>query len=381
MARSWWVMVVSLPGLIGQSPEAVSQAKGKTTVSFKYALTKVPIKKGSLRMGLEDRRDPPEVGWQAKVGTDTFIFFDLAEHDKLESDIDGMAMPPYPFIVAIPEKLLLKTGQYKVTFEGEKSLILELEDLGPVQALVADASILTELRIRGGLRPLALDRAGSADCDKHCDYLKRNRIADGSGGLGSHEESESNPGYTPEGAAAGKASNLAFSGSFRTDVTDWYSSVWHAVPMFDPGLREIGIALRNGVGMMYFTKREGFQEQIIAHPVDKAIGIPRTFSENGENPNPVPGTQGGTGCGFPILIRLVPPYRELVSAEVTDASGKAIAGTKSSPAKPATPQWPTNSNCAAFVPSKPLAPNMTYHVKFTFAEEAAPVTWTFTTGK
>lgn len=366
--------------LVDSSP-GYSQDKKTGSPVLKIALTKVPVKKDSLRMGFGDRRDPPQFGWQATIGTETFTFFDLAEHDRLEPDIDGMAMARYPFIVAIPEKLLLKAGQYKVSFDGQKSIILEPEDLGPIQSLVADCSMLTEIRIRAGLRPLALDRAKSADCDKHCDYLKLNKLSNGSGGLSSHEESEGNPGYTPEGAAAGKGSNLAFSGNFRSDLMSWYASVWHAVPMLDPTMREVAIASRNGVGMMYFTRHDGFQDQISLHPADKATGIPRTFSDHGEIPNPVPGTQAGVGCGFPILVRLARPYRELVSAEVLDPAGKLVAGTTSSPVRPATDQWPTNSDCAAFIPSKPLAPNSTYRVKFKFAEETEAVGWSFTTAK
>ncbi|HLY74431.1 MAG TPA: hypothetical protein VKU80_09955 [Planctomycetota bacterium] len=369
-----------VPAASGQSakPEKAPPARPKLQ---KIALSKVAVKPGSYRMGYEDKRDPPETGWQAKIGTDTFVFFDLAEHDKLEPDIDGMALLPYPFIVAIPDKLLLKTGQYKVSFEGTKTLILDPDDLGSYQSLAPEAAVMTEIRIRSAVRPVALDPKKCADCEKHCDYLKLNKLADGSGGLASHQEDPAKPGYTPEGAEAGRKSDIGFTGNITHAILGLYASVWHAVPIVDPRLREFAVGHRNGVNMVYFTATEGSQDRISTLPPDGGIGFPRSFCEEGEYPNPALGTDYGKGCGFPIFVRLVTPYRELLSAEVTDGAGKRVAGTVSSPAKPANPEWPTNSNCAAFIPSKPLFPNMLYRVKFTFKEDSEPVSWSFTTGK
>jgi len=385
MTRAWFLALGLLAGLVLPPGASGQSAKPDKTPARpqrqKLALTKIPIKKGSYRMGYEDKRDPPDTGWQAKIGLETYVFFDLAEHDKLEPDIDGMALVPYPFIVAIPDRLLLKTGQYKVSFEGQKFLILEPEDLGAFQGLAPDAAIMTELRIRSAVRPVALDPKKCVDCEKHCDYLKANKMADGSGGLASHQEDPNKPGYTPEGALAGKNSDIGFTGSVTHAILGLYASVWHAVPIVDPRLREFSVAHKNGVNMLYFTEREGSQDRISTQPPDGAVGVHRAFGEDGEFPNPVLGSEFGRGMGFPIFVRLVTPYRDLVSAEVTDGTGKRVPGTFSSPAKPANPEWPTNSNCAAFVPSKPLLPNMPYRVKFTFAEESEPVSWTFTTGK
>lgn len=332
-------------------------------------------------MGYEDKRDPPETGWQAKVGSDTFVFFDLAEHDRIEPDIDGMAMSPYPFIVAIPDKLLLKSGQFKVSFDEKKALLLDPDDLGPAQSYAAEASVMTDLRIRSAVRPVYLNPKACAACEKHCDYLKLNGMADGSGGLASHQETAGKPGYTEEGAEAGKNSDIAFSGTLTHAITGLYASVWHAVPMVDPRLREFGVGRRNDVSLVYFSRIDGFQDNFTTEPPDGAINVMRSFGEDGENPNPVPGTTGGRGCGFPVFIRLVKPYRELVSAELLDPTGRRVPGTISSPAKPAAPDWPTNSNCAAFVPSKPLAPSTVYRAKFKFREADDPIEWTFTTGK
>lgn len=363
--------------------QAVPAGKGapKPPQRQRISLTKVTVKKGTYRMGFEDKREPPETGFQAKVGADTFVFFDLAEHDKLEPDIDGMAMTPYPFIVGIPEKLLLKTGQYKVSFEEEKFLILDPDDLGAAQAYASEAAVMTDLRIRSAVRPVALDPKACVDCEKHCDYLKANRMADGSGGLASHQEDPGKSGYTPEGAEAGKGSDIAFSGTLTKSMLTLYASVWHAVPIVDSRLREFGVARKNGVTMIYFTRRDGFQEALTTQPPDGATLVMRAFGDGPEVPNPVPGTDGGQGCGFPLLIRLIKPYQELVSVELTDAAGRRVAGTFSSPAHPANPEWPTNSNCAAFVPSKQLAPSTVYRAKFKFREVEEAVEWSFTTGK
>jgi hypothetical protein len=151
--------------------------------------------------------------------------------------------------------------------------------------------------------------------------------------------------------------------------------------MVDPGLERFGLALKHGVAILHFSGRGGSQGRISLHPPDGALGVPRAFGEKGELPDPVPGGPPyGKGCGFPVLVRLVPPYHELLRAEVTDAAGRAVRGTISSPAKPANPDWPTNSGCAVFIPSKPLAPNSMYRVRFDFREPKEPLEWAFATG-
>jgi hypothetical protein len=228
-----------------------------------------------------------------------------------------------------------------------------------------------------------VDTALSAACEKHIDYLKTNGLSDGKSGVDCHKEDPSKPGYSEEGAAAGKQSNLSYGGETMPEaIVNWLATPWHGAPMVNPRLSAIGVARKYGVCAFHVRRTDGDQESISLHPADGAVGIPRIFAKGGEIPNPVPGhPKDGDGCGFPILVRLVESFsRDLLAAEVVDAKGTKVKGTFSSPAKPANAEWPSNSNCAMFIPAQPLAPNTVYRVTFQFTDQKDPIRWSFTTG-
>jgi hypothetical protein len=300
--------------------------------------------------------------------------------DMLSPGLDGMALSYGPFIVGIPQALLLKVGQFSLGFDGTKTLLLTPDDLGAAQALVAEMSFFTEIRVRSALTPAALDPKACQACEKHCEYLKLNGMTDGNAGLAAHEEQQGKPGYTPEGAMAGSQGDLSFGNTkIREAMDSWYRSAWHAVPMLDPGLSRFGIASKFNVVNLYFSAMGGNGGgNSLPYPPDGALGIPRAFADGAENPNPVPGSNGGMGCGLPIFVR---SGGTLDSAELVDPTGRAVIGTSSCPAKPANAKWPTNSGCAFFIPSKPLAPMTTYKASFKFQGSADAVVWSFSTGK
>jgi hypothetical protein len=346
----------------------------------KIPLSKTSVRKGALRRGWGVQAELPAAAYQARIGTEHLLLFDLDGDETLTPGTDGLALSYGPFVVHLPEVLLLKSGQYKLAFDGLKTLLVTVDDLGAAQGYVADASLLTEMRMRAGVKPAALDAKACADSEKHCEYMKLNGLTDGSGGVSAHTEDPSKRGYTPEGAAAGAGGDLSPNvPDLRTAMQSWYATGWHGSPMVDPGLARFGVAHKHGVGVLYFVERGG-PGGMVPHPADGAINLPREFSfaGRGEIPNPVPGSQNGRGCGFPIYVR---GAGSLESAEVIDASGRPVAGTISSPSKPANPEWPTNSGLALFIPSKPLASMTTYRVTFKFGSGVDPMTWSFTTGR
>lgn len=383
---------VSLSGLLALSGGVTAQDKKKTKPEqpLKLALSKVAIKKGTFRMGWGLKGEPPAEAWQAKFpkvpgasappSPESLYLFDLDANGTLEPETDGLAFPGIPFIVPIPKVLLLKIGQYKVSVDGLKALVLTPDDLGSAQKYVTDASVFTDFRIRSGLIPVPLDRDLCIACEKHCEYLKANGMTDGKAGRAVYTEESGKPGYTEDGLEAAKVANISCNpDSVPKFIMETYTSFYQRAPMVNPKLASFGIASLHGVDMMHVAKQDGFQDALFMHPADGQMGVPRYFSTNGESPNPVPGSEFAKGCGYPILIRLVEPYKELVSAEVVDTKGKKVSGTFSSPAKPANKDWPNNNNCATFIPSKSLDANTTYHVTFQFAEEKDPIKWSFTT--
>lgn len=384
------VLVALVAGTGAAQDSKKPKGKEPGPKDLKLPLTKVVIKKGTQRMGWGLKGETPIDAWQVKFpklpgatatpSPEVLYLYDLDGNGTIDPETDGVAFPGIPFIVPLPKVLLLKSGQYKVSVESTKTLVLSPEDLGPAQKYVEGAAVFTELRIKSGLIPVPLDKDLSLACEKHCDYLKANGMADGRSAVSVFAEEQGKPGYTEEGAEASKVSHIGFTGdSVHRFIVDNFSSVWRRTLMVNPKLACFGVASQNGVTMVHVAKQDGFQETISLHPPDGAVGMPRYFASNGEAPNPVPGSEFGKGCGYPILIRLVAPYKELVTAEVVDAKGKKVTGSFSSPAKPANKDWPDNSNCAAFIPSKSLEANTTYRVTFQFAEEKDPITWSFTT--
>src|SRR4029453_5611845 len=323
-----------------------------------------------LRPGYEIKAEIPAQAYQAKIGSDLVLFVDLDGNDQIAPGTDGLAMPSVaPFVVPLTEGLLLRSGQYKVAFEATKQASLTADDLGAAQKYVADCFAFTEIRLRAGLRTAVLDPQMCLDCDKHTDYMKLNKITDydDTGRINPHLEDPGKPGYTAEGAAAGIGSNIPrgdAGGILRTSILAWYSEPYHGSNMLYPSTEKFGVTSRNNVSMISLKRGGGFGDPYV-HPPDGGVEIPTAFGagEHSEFPNPVPGTDGGKGCGFPIVVRLHGKYSAIDTAERVGGGGRPVKGTWSSPTKPANPQAvPDNAGHVFFIPSKPLAGKKTHKV-------------------
>jgi hypothetical protein len=345
------------------------------------------VKKGSLRPGFDVKDEIPANAFQAKIGSDTFLFLDLNNDEKLEPDVDGLSMPSVSsFVVPLPDKLLLKGGQFVPVFEETKSVQLTPDDLGAAKSTAADASVLTEIRLRIGLRPFTIDPKGTVDAEKHLDYMKANGLAVGGAlSVSPHREVETNPGYSPEGDKAGRGGNIFRDRSdLKRAITSWYSTPFHGANLINPALRKVGPAVKHNVCILYFVDAGNYPNAPFCHPPEGATGIPTAFAngDDWEYPNPVPGhPDNGRGCGFPISLRTDGLSVDVLSATLADAGGKSVAGTFSSPTNPAHPTVTGNMRCAFFIPSKPLSPNTTYKATFKLAGDQPAVTSSFTTGK
>lgn len=290
-----------------------------------------------------------------------------------------MSLPGLPFVVPLPATLLVEAGQFDLEFDGTKAVRATPCRLALPPQVVADAAFFTELRVRAGLRPAQLDTLLCSACSKHCSYLAQNGINDGSAGMATHDEDPSKPGYTEEGARAGKSSSIGFGESIREALFGNYCTAWHGAPMVEVGLRTFGVAAEHGVSLVYFGHRDVVEKKTPqCFPPDGARMVPRAFAKAGEEPNPVPGTEFARECGFPIYVLDAEKLGELRHAVVEDSRHKRVAGSISCTKRPSNPSWPTNSGLALFVPSKPLAANTTFTVRFEFA--SGPVSWSFRTG-
>ena len=375
-----WLPLLALAGLglLEALPVDADDRKPRKTAVF--TLKRVPLKPGALRLGPTTSGTVPNEAWSFKLGQRTFLLLDLDGDGKITpGGDDGLALAGSPFVVPLPRTLLCESGQceLEVTTGHVK---LTREELAVDPELLIEASELTEIRIRAGLAPVRIDVAACRACEAHCDYLQANGEADGHGGVSMHVEKQGNPGYTKEGAVAGEAADLFPKiASFRGALWDWYATVWHGAPMFNPGVSRVGIALRYDVAALYFVDPAPVLRPL-PHPPEGAVNVPVSFGSRGEVPNPVFGTDYAKGCGFPILVILPSDWSGvgLDSFTVADPHGKKIAGTVSCPSKPATQEWPTNSGCAAFIPTEPLPPNAKLMARLAMIGHEA-VVWSFST--
>jgi hypothetical protein len=175
------------------------------------------------------------------------------------------------------------------------------------------------------LDPVVEDSKLSAGDRAHVQYLIAN-YADAlrSGafpGEEMHEEREGSPGYTPEGAAAGKQSDVDFlywhgrkpDGIVNFAIRDWMSGAFHRLPLLTPDLQRIGYYDFCGGGLcvaaMNATAGAGTARGHLPYP--HPIQFPPEGSEidmrtfGNEWPDPLTGCPGyAAPTGLPITLTL-----------------------------------------------------------------------------
>jgi hypothetical protein len=373
-------VLLALVPWISEQPAAPGSI---TTETVKLSRKKYKKPEWILCHGLEG--DVPTQGFEAKIGRTKYLFFDIDGDAKLEPTRDGIALPDHRFVVPIPEVLLDRTGQFGLSFEGTKVLQLAEEDLGELTALVEAAAFMTEVRISNGLSPITLSPEASAHCDLHADYLKARNLHGGAyqskAALSLHDEDPSHEAYTPEGAAAGKNSCLGFQKKdYEGALSGWLASAYHRWPLLDPHVTSFGATVKHEVVAYYDWEREGRAlDGPQVTPNDHARGVPLEFCLAGEAPNPVPGTEFGRGCGYPVTVRGVQGFGQLVEATLLEGrKRKPVPGSFSCPRNPASELHPSNAGCATFIPRGPLKSRTTYEATFKFAG-GKELTWSFET--
>jgi hypothetical protein len=198
-----------------------------------------------------------------------------------------------------------------------------------------------------GLDPVSEDMQLSKGDRAHVEYLVANYAEALRGGAipggEMHEEREGSPGYSAEGAAAGKQSDIDYvywhghkpDGLVNFAILDWISGAFHRLPLLNPALRTVGyydscggglcVAALNAMGGAKVEPRN----QPFAHPVEFPPGGGeinlRTF--NDEWPDPLSSCAGfAAPTGLPITLSLgsfVPVKLEAFDVERIAANGAA----------------------------------------------------------
>ncbi|HTR61160.1 MAG TPA: FHA domain-containing protein [Candidatus Binataceae bacterium] len=204
---------------------------------------------------------------------------------------------------------------------------------------------LNGYRRMSGLDPVS-ENAKLTDGDRaHVEYLLANyseALRSGAMPGGEmHEEREGSPGYTPEGAAAGKQSDVDFmywhghkpDGLVNFAILDWISGAFHRLPLLNPNLRTVGyydfcggglcVAALNAIGGAIPARRNQLFAKPVEFPPDGAEISLRTF--NDEWPDPLASCPGyAAPSGLPITLALgsfVPVKLESFEVESIAADG------------------------------------------------------------
>jgi uncharacterized protein YkwD len=251
---------------------------------------------------------------------------------------------------------------------------------------------LNGYRRSAGLKAVTLDSKLSAGCLAHARYLVLNEGHPLLQGLKAHDEFPELPGYSEEGKKAGQASDIGIGDYEPIDALDsWMATLYHRVPILEPHLQTIGFGCVRGGRLGWVTvldvmqgRASGRRLSAVFYPAPDQSGVPLSFPNGGEEPNPIPDDKDGR-AGYPITA-FFPPEEPLVGAKGTlaDAKGTTIRCWFSSPEKPANPQFKGHQgNTVCLIPEDPLAANTTYHVRLqgTRGGKDWQKQWKFTTGE
>lgn len=251
---------------------------------------------------------------------------------------------------------------------------------------------LNQIRASCGLPEVVLDPALSKGCKAHAEYLVKNDDQRRASGLSAHDEDPTLPGYTPEGAKAGKSSDIGYRPPEEA-TDDWNDTLYHRIPLLQPTLKRVGAAhaLGGKSGNVCLLELVSGVEgkcdpkfATVAYPPDGAKGIGTAFGL--ENPNPVP---EGIKAGYPITLtffdgskvtEVVASLREGPPPKTKkEKLGAEVECFVSTPEKPATSR--TQSNTVCLIPKAPLAAATTYTVVVgaKTGTQKFEKTWSFTT--
>lgn len=249
---------------------------------------------------------------------------------------------------------------------------------------------INAIRKLAGLDDVTLDDPLSAGCRAHAQYLVVNARRPETQGLGVHREDPKLPGYSPLGDRAAKASDIAIGDFEPTNALDgWMATLYHRVPILDPGLKKVGFGCARGSRLGWVTvldiasgREKSLRLVPVLWPVDGQMDVPLHFPPGGEIPNPIP--EDATGrAGYPITAafpRDAPLKSPAMALERAD--GTKIACWSSSPESPANAKF-SQGTTVCLIPKAPLPSGERLRVILTgdWRGEKFKRIWSFTTGK
>ncbi|MEI7684358.1 MAG: CAP domain-containing protein, partial [Planctomycetota bacterium] len=244
----------------------------------------------------------------------------------------------------------------------------------PVEQQVATLlARLNDMRKAAKLAPVVLDSDLSRGCQRHADYLAKNRNHPKLSGGGFQDEDPALPGFHEEGRAAAEASVLAFAEP-QAALDLWLGRVNSRPPLLHPDLQRIGVGAAQtarGEWMTVLDPTRGQAIAAVAFPAPDQKDVPLSFSG---------GPEAEVDSGFPISLQFaLNKTPTAVTAYVADDKGNRL------PALVSTPEAPLPNvrrpGLIGIIPKQALAPKTTYrvHIAAQFAGVPFKKEWRFTT--
>ena len=275
-------------------------------------------------------------------------------------------------------------------------------------------ALLNWYRRLSGLEPVSEDSKLSAGDEAHVRYLLANyseALRNGAMPGGEmHEERDGSPGYSPDGAKAGKQSDVDFvywhghqpAGLVNFAILDWISGAFHRLPLLNPNLRRVGyydfcgggicVAAMNAIAGADATGlRRSFPRPLKFPPADAGIDL-RTF-EN-EWPDPLtacPGYAAPTGLPITLTLGSFVPAKlggfsvESVSPDGTKSKVEACGFDATTYVNPESYGQSAGRGVLAangsvvVIPRRPLTRGASYSVRMTVNDHE--YAWTFSVNK
>ncbi len=232
-------------------------------------------------------------------------------------------------------------------------------------------SKVNQVRRIAGLPEVTLDEKLSQACLAHARYLALNIDHEATAGLGAHDEDLSLPGASVEGKKAGLASDIAIGDITPAHAVEaWCATLYHRVPILDPGLKSVGFGCIRGRRLGWISvldvstgrTRIEWKDPVI-YPVADQNDVPIHFPTGGEEPNPIPDDRDGK-AGYPITVTFGKETLNAVQASLRDAKGEVVPIWLSSPEKPANPTFARHQGTTVCLIAKdPLKPKSEYEVE------------------
>lgn len=253
----------------------------------------------------------------------------------------------------------------------------------PVAPTAPWLTVVNHYRSMAGLAPVVEDPAWSAGATAHSRYLLDN-------GTIAHDEIDGARSWTPEGDAAGNASNVAVhsSASFtaRQHIEQWMSGPFHAIGILRPQLRVTGFGHVTDAGTAPWRSAATLD---VGRGVDRSVPIPASpvlFPGNGtttsldrlatESPDPKSFCGWSGDAGLPLLA-LFPTDPGTATASLTGPSGPvALCALTAANTTGVAQSILAGERAAVVLPRTVLAPGR-YDVTVA-TSGAGSVSWSFT---